>query len=450
MTELHSSPLVEWFSTPTLVSRVAALQQWRCGRRLLELILTSRVSSSFNERAGWKENNRCSADLKGSSSPAANVAANQWESSEICSQESLFGGQERRIRILNRRKLNTKIRFYENGGTTQRRSVKKRDRLKQSIRIESRWMLPEQTEHLLVLELLVFHGKHLHLKSREGGEASLVEHLPSIKIERKLDPKEPFFTPLGGGGEGWGLHTTEAKWFMIESQRHSYHLVDPSPWPISGSLGALATTVGEIGGIWPPKGIWVLDPWEIPFLNTLILLSSGAAVTWAHHAILAGKEKRAVYALVATVLLALVFTGFQGMEYYQAPFTISDSIYGSTFYLATGFHGFHVIIGIEEIMADYVHQEMTRNWILIYLRLFLLIVIKDVFLSLVSFLNKSKNLMDRTELILGCYERYRPLEIGASTKTKLAPKSSTERNESCLQAELPELPGFPRPVVNPA
>ncbi|WVZ26915.1 hypothetical protein V8G54_000089 (mitochondrion) [Vigna mungo] len=214
---------------------------------------------------------------------------------------------------------------------------------------------------------------------------------------------------------------------MIESQRHSYHLVDPSPWPISGSLGALATTVGgvmymhsfqggatllslglifilytmfvwwrdvlrestleghhtkvvqlgprygsipfivsevmflfaffrasshsslaptvEIGGIWPPLGIWVLDPWEIPFLNTPILLSSGAAVTWAHHAILAGKEKRAVYALVATVSLALVFTGFQGMEYYQAPFTISDSIYGSTFFLATGFHGFHVIIG---------------------------------------------------------------------------------------------------------
>ncbi|CAA7394162.1 unnamed protein product [Spirodela intermedia] len=197
---------------------------------------------------------------------------------------------------------------------------------------------------------------------------------------------------------------------MIESQRHSYHLVDPRPWPISGSLGAFATTVGgvmymhpfqggatllslglifilytmfvwwrdvlrestleghhskavmflfalfrasshsslaptvEIGGIWPPKGIGVLDPREIPFLNTPILPSSGAAVTWAHHAILAGKEKRAVYALVATISLALVSTGFQGMEYYQAPSTISDSIYGSTFFLATGFHGFHVII----------------------------------------------------------------------------------------------------------
>ena len=107
---------------------------------------------------------------------------------------------------------------------------------------------------------------------------------------------------------------------------------------------SLAPTV-EIGAIWPPKGISVLDPWGIPFLNTLILLSSGAAVTWAHHAILAGKEKRAVYALVATVSLALVFTGFQGMEHYQAPPTVSDGIHGSTFPSATGFHGFHVIIG---------------------------------------------------------------------------------------------------------
>ncbi|XBI46872.1 hypothetical protein VPH35_110990 [Triticum aestivum] len=170
---------------------------------------------------------------------------------------------------------------------------------------------------------------------------------------------------------------------MIESQRHSYYLVDPSPWPISGSLGALATTVGgvmymhsfqggatllslglifilytmfvwwrdvlhesmleghhtkvvqlgprygsilfivlEIGGIWPPKEIGVLDPWEIPLLNTPILPSSRAVVTWAHHAILAGKEKREVYALVATVSLALYLWFY--------------------LFLSNCFHGFHV------------------------------------------------------------------------------------------------------------
>ena len=132
-------------------------------------------------------------------------------------------------------------------------------------------------------------------------------------------------------------------------------------WAFSHS--SLAPAV-EIGGIWPPKGIGVLDPREIPFLNTLILLSSGAAVTWAHHAILAGKQKRAVYALVATVLLACVFTGFQGMEYYQAPFTISDSIYGSTFFLATGFHGFHVIIGTLFLIICGIRQyfgQMTKE-----------------------------------------------------------------------------------------
>ena len=107
---------------------------------------------------------------------------------------------------------------------------------------------------------------------------------------------------------------------------------------------SLSPTV-EIGAVWPPQGIQVLNPWEIPFLNTVILLSSGASVTWAHHAILAGYRKQAMVALFVTVALALVFTGFQAYEYFEAPFDISDGIYGSTFYLATGFHGFHVIIG---------------------------------------------------------------------------------------------------------
>ena len=101
----------------------------------------------------------------------------------------------------------------------------------------------------------------------------------------------------------------------------------------------------EIGAVWPPKGITVLNPWEVPFLNTVILLSSGAAVTWAHHAIVAGYRQQAIIGLVCTILLALIFTGFQAYEYKEAPFTISDGIYGSTFFLSTGFHGFHVIIG---------------------------------------------------------------------------------------------------------
>lgn len=101
----------------------------------------------------------------------------------------------------------------------------------------------------------------------------------------------------------------------------------------------------EIGSVWPPKGIEVLAAWEIPFLNTLILLSSGASVTWAHHAILAGDREQAIRALGVTVILAIFFTSLQMFEYKHAMFTISDGIYGSTFFIATGFHGFHVFIG---------------------------------------------------------------------------------------------------------
>lgn len=101
----------------------------------------------------------------------------------------------------------------------------------------------------------------------------------------------------------------------------------------------------EIGGIWPPKGIEVFDPYEIPLVNTFILLLSGASVTWAHHAILAGNRKESILGLIITVSLGLFFSCLQLFEYIQAPFTISDSIYGSVFYMLTGFHGFHVLIG---------------------------------------------------------------------------------------------------------
>ena len=212
-----------------------------------------------------------------------------------------------------------------------------------------------------------------------------------------------------------------------QAPQHPFHLVDPSPWPIFGSLSAFVVTSGgvmymhaytgggymlslgltmllytmyvwwrdivrestyegyhtqtvqiglrwgmilfivsevmfflaffwaffhsslaptiELGAVWPPKGIEVLNPWEIPFLNTVILLSSGASVTWAHHAILAGFRRQAIVSLLVTIFLAAFFTALQVMEYVEAPFTISDGVYGSTFFLATGFHGFHVFVG---------------------------------------------------------------------------------------------------------
>jgi cytochrome c oxidase subunit 3 len=89
----------------------------------------------------------------------------------------------------------------------------------------------------------------------------------------------------------------------------------------------------------------ILDPWTVPLLNTVILLSSGATVTWAHHAIVWGSKPNASIALVYTLILAIVFTALQGFEYVTSPFSISDSVFGSTFFLATGFHGLHVFIG---------------------------------------------------------------------------------------------------------
>ncbi|MBC8339149.1 MAG: cytochrome c oxidase subunit 3 [Rhodospirillales bacterium] len=97
--------------------------------------------------------------------------------------------------------------------------------------------------------------------------------------------------------------------------------------------------------VWPPEGVVPLDAWTVPFLNTLILLSSGATVTYAHHQLLKGNHKATANGLLLTVLLGLTFTGFQAYEYIHATFKFTDGIYSSTFYLATGFHGFHVIVG---------------------------------------------------------------------------------------------------------
>lgn len=101
----------------------------------------------------------------------------------------------------------------------------------------------------------------------------------------------------------------------------------------------------EIGMQWPPEGVEVLNPFAIPLLNTGILLSSGLTVTACHYAIISGNKELATKSLFLTVLLGLIFTLFQGFEYYEAPFTIADSVYGSLFFVLTGFHGLHVIIG---------------------------------------------------------------------------------------------------------
>ncbi len=101
----------------------------------------------------------------------------------------------------------------------------------------------------------------------------------------------------------------------------------------------------ELGQIWPPISIISFNPMRIPLLNTILLLSSGVSVTWAHHAIIKRMKDRAARALALTITLGIVFTLFQGFEYVEAPFCMSDSAFGSTFFIATGFHGLHVIIG---------------------------------------------------------------------------------------------------------
>jgi cytochrome c oxidase subunit III len=221
------------------------------------------------------------------------------------------------------------------------------------------------------------------------------------------------------------MTTEPAEHFDTHGHKHPYHLVDPSPWPLAGSLagGLLATgavifmhgggwalmvlgflcvltvmfvwwrdvireavyggfhnpvvqiglrfgmalfIASEVmffsaffwaffssalfpneatGGVWPPKGIHPFDPWEFPFLNTLILLASGTTVTWAHHALLDGDRKGLIQGLIVTVLLGLSFSGFQAYEYAHASFGFTQGIFPSTFFMATGFHGAHVIIG---------------------------------------------------------------------------------------------------------
>lgn len=107
---------------------------------------------------------------------------------------------------------------------------------------------------------------------------------------------------------------------------------------------SLSPTV-ELGCIWPPVGIYPFNPWGVPLLNTYILLLSGATITATHHHLVAGEGKLSRGYLIYTLFLAFLFTTVQVSEYLESSFSINDGVYGSTFFMATGFHGFHVIVG---------------------------------------------------------------------------------------------------------
>lgn len=126
---------------------------------------------------------------------------------------------------------------------------------------------------------------------------------------------------------------------------------------------SLAPTV-ELGISWPPKGITPLSTYSVPLLNTVILLSRGVTVTWAHHSIINNFFNKSVFRLFLTVLLGFYFLIMQWVEYNEAQFAISDGVYGRTFFMATGFHGLHVTIGtvfLFYVFLNLVRAKLTYN-----------------------------------------------------------------------------------------
>lgn len=114
---------------------------------------------------------------------------------------------------------------------------------------------------------------------------------------------------------------------------------------IEGEVTRVAETVAQVAGQWPPKGLEVISPWGFPLLNTIILLMSGTTVTWAHHALIHGDRDGLKKGLWITIALGALFSSIQAYEYAEAPFHFAGLNYGASFFMATGFHGFHVLVG---------------------------------------------------------------------------------------------------------
>ncbi len=121
------------------------------------------------------------------------------------------------------------------------------------------------------------------------------------------------------------------------------------PVPLEVAEGAVQNMIGQDGAAallqWPPKGLEVINAFDLPLLNTLILLCSGTTITWAHHALIKGDRQNLIRGLWVTILLGLLFSAIQAYEYSVAPIPFKGLNYGAAFYMATGFHGFHVIVG---------------------------------------------------------------------------------------------------------
>ena len=137
---------------------------------------------------------------------------------------------------------------------------------------------------------------------------------------------------------GMGLFIASEVMFFVA---FFWAFFDASLFPKMAITEPWAMAVGQ----WPPANIHPFDAWQLPFLNTLILLLSGTTVTWAHHALIHGKLDEVKTALWITVALGFGFSCLQGFEYAHAKFGFKEGIYPSTFYMATGFHGFHVLVG---------------------------------------------------------------------------------------------------------